>query len=83
VIRYTYSQGVLADVDLLQRITEACRSCVREFVRDRTGIDGRIGTNALTPLLKWTGFYVDPWVRGVENTEFSTANRNELINTFK
>ncbi|GAX72580.1 hypothetical protein CEUSTIGMA_g36.t1 [Chlamydomonas eustigma] len=77
------NKGVLSDVDLLQRITEACRSCVREFVRDRTGIDGRIGTNALTPLLKWTGFYVDPWVRGVDNTEFSSANRNELINTFK
>jgi hypothetical protein len=35
---YTGSnKGVLADVDLLQRITEASRKCVREFVRDRTG----------------------------------------------
>jgi magnesium chelatase subunit H len=31
------NRGVLADVDLLQRITEASRNCVREFVRDRTG----------------------------------------------
>jgi hypothetical protein len=31
------NRGVLADVDLLQRITEASRGCVREFVRDRTG----------------------------------------------
>lgn len=31
------NKGVLADVDLLQRITEASRACVREFVRDRTG----------------------------------------------
>ena len=30
-------QGVLADVQLLQEITEACRNCVREFVKERTG----------------------------------------------
>ena len=77
------AQGVLADVDLLQRITEACRSCVREFVKDRTGFDGRIGTNFFTKLVKFTGFYVDPWVRGVQGTEFASADRNELINTFK
>jgi hypothetical protein len=27
------NRGILADVDLLQQITEACRDCVREFVR--------------------------------------------------
>lgn len=27
------NKGVLADVDLLQRITQACRDCVGEFVR--------------------------------------------------
>lgn len=32
------NKNVLADVDLLQQITEACRGCVREFVRDRTGL---------------------------------------------
>ncbi len=77
------AQGVLNDVDLLQRITEACRVCVREFVRDRTGLDGRIGTNYLTSIMKFTGFYVDPWVRGVQGTEFASANREELIETFK
>jgi magnesium chelatase subunit H len=29
---------VLADVDILQQITEAGRACVREFVKDRTGL---------------------------------------------
>ena len=77
------NKGILADVDLLQRITEASRDCVREFVRDRTGFDGRIGTNFLTTIYKFTGFYVDPWVRGVQGTEFAKADRNELINTFK
>ena len=76
-------QGILADVDLLQRITGACRDCVSEFVKDRTGIDGRIGTNWMTSLIKFTGFYVDPWVRGVQGTEFAAADREELIGTFK
>lgn len=34
--------GVLADVELLQQITEATRDCVKEFVRDRTGGLGRV-----------------------------------------
>lgn len=46
------NRGVLADVDLLQQITETCRDCVREFVRDRTGLDGRIGQSFLTKLSK-------------------------------
>ena len=54
-----------------------------EFVKDRTGIDGRIGTNWMTSLIKFTGFYVDPWVRGVQGTEFAAADREELIGTFK
>ncbi len=32
------NRGVLADVDLLQQITEACRDCVREFVRGAWGL---------------------------------------------
>ncbi|KXZ56333.1 hypothetical protein GPECTOR_1g294 [Gonium pectorale] len=76
------NKGILADVDLLQRITEACRSCVREFVKDRTGLNGRIGTNFMTQLIKFTGFYVDPWVRALQNGEFAKADRQELITMF-
>jgi magnesium chelatase subunit H len=32
------NKGVLADVQLLQEITEACRNAVRYFVQDRTGL---------------------------------------------
>jgi magnesium chelatase subunit H len=60
------NRGVLADVDLLQRITEACRACVREFVRERTSMDGRIGANFLPSLLKWTGFYQEPLTRALQ-----------------
>ncbi|PNH11098.1 Magnesium-chelatase subunit ChlH, chloroplastic [Tetrabaena socialis] len=76
------NKGVLADVDLLQRLTQACRVTVREFVKDRTGLDGRIGTNIVAAMLKFTGFYVDPWVRGLQNGEFEKADRQELITVF-
>jgi magnesium chelatase subunit H len=80
---YTSSnRGVLADVELLQSITEACRVCVREFVKDRTGINGRIGTNWITTAMKFTGLYVEPWVRGLTGTKFAACNREELITTF-
>jgi hypothetical protein len=59
-------QGVLADVDLLQRITQASREMVRNWVMERTGIDGRIGSNVLPSLLKWTGFYQDPITRALQ-----------------
>ena len=61
---------MLADVDLLQQITEACRTAVREFVKDRTGLDGRIGTNWLAQLTKSFGLSVDPWVRALQGTQF-------------
>lgn len=77
------NKGVLADVDLLQRITQASRAMVRNWVLERTGVDGRIGNNVLPTLLKWTGFYQDPITRALQGSEFSTANRNDLGNTFK
>jgi magnesium chelatase subunit H len=77
------NRGVLADVDLLQQITEACRDCVREFVRDRTGLDGRIGQSWLTALSRWTGFYEDPLQRALRGTKFSAASRPDLLQTFK
>eukprot|EP00199_Chlamydomonas_sp_CCMP681_P000031 CAMPEP_0119108716 /NCGR_PEP_ID=MMETSP1180-20130426/15618_1 /TAXON_ID=3052 ORGANISM="Chlamydomonas cf sp, Strain CCMP681" /NCGR_SAMPLE_ID=MMETSP1180 /ASSEMBLY_ACC=CAM_ASM_000741 /LENGTH=1404 /DNA_ID=CAMNT_0007094367 /DNA_START=16 /DNA_END=4230 /DNA_ORIENTATION=+ len=77
------NRGVLADVELLQSITEACRDCVGEFVKDRTGLDGRIGQSLLTTLSKWTGFYEDPLQRALRGTKFSTASRADLLDTFK
>jgi len=59
------NKGILADVDMLQRITEASRATVREFVKDRTGFDGRIGNNIFAQFAKFTGFYQEPWVRAL------------------
>jgi len=75
-------KGVLADVDLLQRITEASRLAVREFVRDRTGLDGRIGTNPMAVLAKFCGLYVEPWVRALQKTEFGKSDRAQLVTLF-
>ena len=56
----------LQDVALNERITLACRECVQEFVRDRTGKDGRIGENWGAKLMKFSGFYQEPWVRTID-----------------
>lgn len=77
------NKGVLADVDLLQRITQASRDTVREFVKDRTGFGGRIGNNVMTQIAKFTGLYVDAWVRALQGGEFTSADRNELITLFR
>ena len=76
------NKGVLADVDALQRLTEASRACVREFVRDRTGFDGRIGTNWVAQLTKSLGMTVEPWVRALQGTPYSSADREELVTLF-
>ncbi len=76
------NKGQLADVELLQQITEASRDCVREFVKDRTNAEGRVGTNMMSSLAKMTGFYVEPWVRALKGTQFAGASREELVGLF-
>jgi len=77
------NKGVLADVQLLQDITEAARSCVREFVKGKTGPDGRIKTgDFLSALGALAGLTVDPWLKGVQNTPFKSADRVELKTLF-
>lgn len=77
------NKGLLEDVDTLQRITEASRDCVREFVRDRTGFDGRIGKNWIAEIAKACGLVAEPWVRALQGTEFSKADRVELVTLFQ
>jgi magnesium chelatase subunit H len=76
------NKGVLADVDMLQRITEASRACVGNFVRNRTGLDGRVGKNWLFELQSWMGLAVEPWVAALQGTEFASADREDLIGVF-
>jgi magnesium chelatase subunit H len=75
--------GWLEDVSLNERIKLACRNCIAEFVKDRTGADGRIGRNLMSTLLKFTGFYQEPWVRALEGGEFQACSGTDLVNLFK
>eukprot|EP00798_Chlamydomonas_sp_ICE-L_P000627 gene627-2061_t len=77
------NKGMLAEVELLQQITESCRLMVTEFVNDNTGLDGRIGNNFMTKFAKFTGMYQDPIQRALKGTYFGTADRDDLGNTFK
>jgi magnesium chelatase subunit H len=76
------NKGLLEDVALVERITQMSRQCVTEFVNDRTGADGRIGSNPIASMMKYTGFYREPWVRALSGTEFAKADRQELVNLF-
>eukprot|EP00955_Chlamydomonas_euryale_P001090 12527-Chlamydomonas_euryale.AAC.4 len=77
------NRGELAEVDTLQRITAMSRELVGEYVRDRTGLDGRIGNSIQTTISKWIGLYEDPFSRALRGTEFAGCNRLELAETFK
>lgn len=74
--------GTLEDVALVERITLAARECVTEFVKDRTGADGRIGSNPISQLMKFTGFYQEPWVRALGGGEFGRFNGQDMVNMF-
>ncbi len=59
-------QGILEDVALLQEITEACRSAVGEFVKDRTDSEGRVSKNSLNVLARNFGLSPDPWATALK-----------------
>lgn len=77
------NKGEYEAVNLLERITMATRDCVTEFVKDRTGIDGRIGRNPISSLIRYTGFYQEPWVRALEGGEFRKSDGLQLVALFK
>lgn len=76
------NKGVLADVELLQQITMTSRALVAEFVKDRTGLDGRIGKNWLMELSKWAGLYESPFNRALRGSKFTQCNRDDLTVLF-
>lgn len=54
-------QGLLEEVNLLQEITEACRSCVRAFVEDRTDSQGQVSIDSFANIARNFGFQKQPW----------------------
>lgn len=59
-------QGILAEVELLQEITEATRAAVQAFVLDRTDTEGIISNNALTKFARLAGFGKQPYLTALE-----------------
>ena len=76
------NQGNLDAVSLLEQITDACRSCVRQFVDARTDGNGRVSVDALRNVMSMIGLMQDPWITALQDTPFAKANRDELKATF-
>lgn len=60
------AQGILAEVELLQEITEATRAAVQAFVVDRCDKDGIITNKALTNFARLAGFGKQPYLEALE-----------------
>jgi len=78
--------GVLADVNLLQDITNACRDAVGAFVAKTAGTDGRIGRNALNSLSNLFGGGMEalaPWNGALRKTQFKKADAAQLKAQFE
>lgn len=59
-------QGILADVELLQEITEATRAAVQAFVVDRCDANGVITNKALTNFARLAGLSKQPYLEALE-----------------
>lgn len=59
-------QGILAEVELLQEITEATRAAVQAFVVDRCDKDGIITNKALTNFARLAGLGKQPYLVALE-----------------
>ena len=79
--------GVLADVELNRRITEASRTAVSAMVRDVTGRDGRVSLRRnfgwLFDLLGQFGIKLpSPWLRACRQSGFTQVDAGELEKLF-
>eukprot|EP00193_Tetraselmis_chui_P012881 CAMPEP_0177771118 /NCGR_PEP_ID=MMETSP0491_2-20121128/11369_1 /TAXON_ID=63592 /ORGANISM="Tetraselmis chuii, Strain PLY429" /LENGTH=1394 /DNA_ID=CAMNT_0019288541 /DNA_START=132 /DNA_END=4315 /DNA_ORIENTATION=- len=74
--------GKLEDVMLLQEITDASRQCVKAYVMGQTGPDGRIKRNAMNNFALNLGLTVEPYVKVLQNTKFSSTDRGEMKKLF-
>ncbi|EIE24949.1 magnesium chelatase subunit H [Coccomyxa subellipsoidea C-169] len=76
------NKGLLEEVNLLQEITEACRSCVRAFVEDRTDSQGQVSIDSFANIARNFGFQKQPWEEALKGTRFSGANKQQLTSLF-
>ena len=74
-------QGVLAEVELLQEITEATRAAVGAFVEDRTDAEGRVTSNALTNFARLAGLGQQPYMKALQVSTLQNAHSHAYVPT--
>jgi magnesium chelatase subunit H len=76
------NRGELAEVDLLQDITETSRCSIRSFVLEKVGSDGRISFNIMTAMRKASGLYEPAYIAYLKSTKFASADLGNLKSLF-
>merc|ERR1719401_2812370 len=69
-------KGVLADVELLQDITLACRESVQAFVADKVSNEGRVDVNLVNDFLSFAGVKAKPYMQVLEGGQFAGADKD-------
>merc|ERR1719201_2285656 len=75
-------KGELADVELLQEITLACRASVETFVADKVSNEGRVDVNLVNDFLSFAGVKAKPYMEVLEGGQFAGANKDEMDKMF-
>merc|ERR1719201_526465 len=76
-------KGELADVELLQEITLACRASVETFVADKVSNEGRVDVNLVNDFLSFAGVKAKPYMEVLEGGQFAGANKDEMDKMFE
>lgn len=74
-------KGVLADVTLLNDITQACRTAVAAYVNTATNSKGQV-VGVPTTLGSIFGITKDPWVEALYKTKFADADQKQMKTLF-
>jgi magnesium chelatase subunit H len=69
-------KGILADVNLLQDITEACRAAVRALVEEQINADGRVSFVSKLNFLNMGK--KAPWVESLHNSGYPNVDQEAL-----
>jgi magnesium chelatase subunit H len=76
-------KGILKDVELLRKITEASRGAVSAFVQKTTNKKGQV-VDVADKLSSILGFGInEPWVDYLSSTKFYQADRDKLRTLFR
>jgi magnesium chelatase subunit H len=75
------NQGILADVDLLQKITEATRAAVAALVHERTDTEGRV--SKVSPINFFGIGKKEPWIESLHRDGYTHVDPEPLKPLFE